>query len=83
MAEVDKVWIDHKLHGYCRDGGGGTVMILIMVVVHHEYNDSIGEGNTYMVSEAHVWWNRQWFNGDDIHSGGAGMDVCVIGVCFE
>ena len=36
-----------------------------------------------MVSEAHVWWNRQWFNGEDIHSGGAGMDVYVIGVCFE
>ena len=71
------------MHGGCRDGGNGTLMIVAVVVAHREYNISSGVENTEMVLEAYVWRNIQFFNGEDINSGGAKMGVYGSGVYFE
>ena len=36
-----------------------------------------------MMSAAHILWNRQWFNREDINSGGVGMGAYGNGMCFE
>ena len=71
------------MHGDCRNGRGGTVMIVTVLVACHQYSGIGGAGNIDIVLEAHVWWNRKWFNGEYINSGSAWMGAYGSGVCFE
>ena len=79
MAQVCRY---HNMNGDYIYGGGGNVMVLAVVVTRHEYSLSGSTGKTEMVTEAQLWWNRKWFNREDIKIGGAGMRVYVSGVCF-